>query len=181
MSGSERSCACCGASLHTRQERFCSRLCQQQGRRRPDLQTRLDAKTRYDPSTGCWYWLGSTTSGYGRVRAGGRDRLAHIVTYEIEVGPIPPGLELDHLCRQRSCRNPAHLEPVTRSINVLRGLGPTTTAALQRAKTHCPQGHAYIESNVRRSREGHRVCRTCHNAQQRDYMARRRGGQHARG
>src|SRR3977135_3690762 len=89
---------------------------------------------------GCWPWLGSTTgSGYGQIRYGGH-LLAHRIAYVLRKGDIPTGLQLDHLCRNRSCVNPAHLEPVTGRENPLRGGSPTAVNAF---KTHCPQGHEY--------------------------------------
>ena len=69
----------------------------------------------------CWPWLAAIQSGYGYIRQNGRPRLAHRVAYEHLVGPIPEGLDIDHLCRNRRCCNPLHMEPVTRSENVKRG------------------------------------------------------------
>lgn len=71
---------------------------------------------------GCWQWVKAVQSnGYGRVSLGGRMKYPHRVMWELLVGPIPEGLDLDHLCRNRACVNPTHLEPVTRSTNLLRG------------------------------------------------------------
>lgn len=87
----------------------------------------------------CWLWKASTTTlGYGQVQFEGRLRRAHRVVFETLVGPIPPGLQLDHLCRNPGCVNPAHLEPVTPRENTLRGLAPS---AVNSRKIHCPQGH----------------------------------------
>lgn len=70
----------------------------------------------------CWVWTAATTEGYGRFHLTGRTLvLAHRFSYETTVGPVPDGLDLDHVCRRRICINPAHLEPVTRQINLLRG------------------------------------------------------------
>lgn len=97
---------------------------------------------------------------------------AHIVTYELLVGPVPDGLELDHLCRNRACCNPAHMEPVTHRENILRGVG---FVPRQIATTHCPRGHAYDEENTRITPKGGRKCRACHRAWERArYRARRR-------
>ncbi len=112
---------------------------------------------------GCWEWIGyDGPNGYGRVKLVGRNILAHRAVYEALVGTIPEGAELDHLCRNRRCVNPAHLEPVTRRVNVLRGVAP---AAVNAKKTHCIRGHEYTPENTRAgiNRAGHptRACRTC--------------------
>jgi hypothetical protein len=78
-----------------------------------------------DPDTECWEWTAARKNGgYGSFFVDGRHLYAHRFAYEMLVGPIPSNLELDHLCRNRGCANPAHLEPVTRRTNVLRGAGP---------------------------------------------------------
>jgi hypothetical protein len=75
-----------------------------------------------DLVTGCWLWNGACEKGgYGRKQYKGNSRPAHKVYYEKAYGPVPPGMELDHLCRTRNCVNPAHLEPVSRAENVRRG------------------------------------------------------------
>jgi len=86
---------------------------------------------------------------------------AHRFGYELLVGPIPTGLTLDHLCRVRTCVNPAHLEPVSIGENVLRG---DTRPAANLKKTHCPRGHAYDAANTYIARGGERHCRTCNTA-----------------
>lgn len=95
----------------------------------------------------CWLWAGfKAPNGYGQVYAPGYGRSpqrAHRVIYEALVGLIPQGLVLDHLCRVRCCVNPEHLEPVTLKANILRGEG---LSAKNANKTHCPQGHAYAET-----------------------------------
>ena len=86
---------------------------------------RFEASYGIDAS-GCWVWLRALNwNGYGLIRHRGRQLRAHRFAYELYVGPIPPALTLDHLCRDRGCVNPAHLEPVTRAENVLRGRGPS--------------------------------------------------------
>jgi hypothetical protein len=118
---------------------------------------------KVDKTDECWIWRGGLTSnGYGSLSAGGsngRKLLAHRVAYEFVIGPIPEGLDLDHLCRVRACVNPAHLEPVTRRENLIRG---NTIIAAQVARTHCPQGHPYDEANTFLSHGGRkRQCRIC--------------------
>ena len=104
---------------------------------------------------GCWHWTGGRTShGYGTLWFDGRSQRAHRVVYEALVGPIPDGLVIDHLCRNRLCVNPDHLEPVTLLENIRRGQG-------NGSKTHCPSGHEYTPENTRRNALGWRYCRTC--------------------
>lgn len=98
-------------------------------------------------------------------------RPAHRISYEHFTGPIPAGLHLDHLCRNRACVNPEHCEPVTCRENVRRGEG---IAAKHMAKTHCIQGHELSVSNLYRTRKGHRVCRTCALAANRKHSAKKK-------
>lgn len=115
------------------------------------------ARCRRGP-TECWVWSGSLTrEGYGRVMIAQRAYTAHRKVYEYLVGPIPPGLELDHLCRNRGCVNPAHLEPVTTKENLLRGIGACAKNAV---KTHCKRGHKFDEANTYLTANG-RSCRQC--------------------
>src|SRR2546421_6548023 len=90
-----------------------------------------------EPNSGCHLWIGheNAPGGYGRLSYRGRLYLAHRLSYESAIGPVPAGLQLDHLCRVRCCVNPAHLEPVTGRENVLRGISPAARAA---KATHCP-------------------------------------------
>jgi len=83
-----------------------------------------------NPITGCWIWQGTRDAGgYGRrwSRTEGRVQNAHVVFWEEIHGSVPEGLDLDHLCRNRACVNPDHMEPVTRSENIRRGLGSKLT------------------------------------------------------
>jgi hypothetical protein len=116
----------------------------------------------------CWFWVaGRFDSGYGAFWLGGRTRRAHRVAYEYFVGPIPEGLRLDHLCRNRGCVNPYHLEPVTDAVNHQRG--DTGMNAFNKAKTHCVHGHRLSGENLLTYplKRGRRECRACHNSRQR--------------
>jgi hypothetical protein len=111
-------------------------------------------------SSGCWTWqLSKSSGGYGRmwVLEFGVKRLrqAHRVSYEALVDPIPDGLQIDHLCRVRSCVNPDHLEPVTSAENTRRGVYPS------KRQSRCLRGHAFDERNTRMTPSGQQYCRTC--------------------
>ena len=122
-----------------------------------------------DPST-CWPFPSLRPDGYGAVRMRGRMMMAHRAMYELLVGPIPEGLTIDHLCRNRGCVNPAHLEPVTRGENVLRG---ETLAAANAAKTHCHRGHRFDKTNTILTPDGGRACRECGRTASREYQRRK--------
>lgn len=126
----------------------------------PDLlPERITAKVRVT-DRGCWEWTGCTNGlGYGQVSVDKKMRYVHRVAYELLVGPLVPGMEIDHLCRVRGCLNPEHLEPVTHRQNTLRG--DTVTAANAR-KTHCVNGHAFTPENTYTTPvTGWRRCRAC--------------------
>lgn len=120
------------------------------------LPLRFWNKLYADPS-GCWLWRGAlTTLGYGTF--GSPTRSAHRIIYEALIGPIPDGLTIDHLCRNRACENPWHMEPVTQRENTLRGIGPSAIHAKQ---THCVSGHEFTPENVHVYRGRKRICRIC--------------------
>lgn len=133
---------------------------------------------------GCWLWQGAKTkAGYGlkhirRPDGGSQSTTAHRAAWLALVGPIPEGLQVDHLCRVRACVNPAHLEPVTPRENLLRADG---LLASQLARTHCPHGHPYDEENTypsyKRGGKPHRVCKTCRRKQMRRINAAKRARQ----
>ena len=101
------------------------------------LHERFMSNVLPEPNSGCWLWAGfCNPGGYGKFTAGPKNEYAHRLSYRLFVGEIPQGLELDHLCRVRCCVNPSHLEPVTKSVNAIRGIGTLhllTEAARQRS------------------------------------------------
>lgn len=130
---------------------------------------RFMAKVTRNPD-GCWLWEGGTTGpGYGRFFLSGATVLPHRFAYEQFVGPIPDGLQIDHLCRNPNCVNPDHLEPVTARMNVRRGVSP---AALNAAKNYCKNGHEFDTVNTYVTPDGRRQCRVCRDEASRRYKAR---------
>lgn len=127
--------------------------------------------TYADTPDACWLWPGKRKpDGYVRINWAGGLAYAHRLAYELLVGPIADGMQIDHLCRVRHCMNPRHMEPVTHQENIRRSGGITNQHAV---KTHCPRGHEYSEENTRWY-QGRRYCRACHKEQSLErYHARR--------
>lgn len=120
----------------------------------------------------CWEWTGVLSdNGYSRFYMNGSMHYGHRVSFEHFTGPIPDGLEIDHLCRNRKCVNPDHLDAVTRRVNLLRS--PIFRGNVQANATHCPSGHPYDEENTYRiPGRSHRLCRTCRRDRNRIAMRR---------
>lgn len=120
-------------------------------------QERFWAKVEF--TNACWLWTaGKVPAGYGSFSPGpdGPSQVgAHRWAYEEQIGPIPEGMVLDHLCRNRACVNPDHMEVVTSQENVRRGVFPASS------RTHCPAGHEYAGDNLHIDRKGHRRCKLC--------------------
>jgi hypothetical protein len=115
-----------------------------------------------DPAR-CWNWPGQIIDGYGMVETslderGSRRWRAHCAAWLVLVGPVADGLQIDHLCRNRACVNPAHMEPVTPRVNTLRSMAPS---AINARRTHCKQGHEFTRENTRIVPTAHGVGRTC--------------------
>lgn len=118
--------------------------------------------SKVNKTNSCWEWIaGIGKDGYGRFRLNERINLAHRLSYEHFKGKIPKGLDLDHLCRNRKCINPEHLEAVTRKINIRRGLTGQHNNHANKLKTHCLRGHEYDEENTYIYSDGRRQCRKC--------------------
>lgn len=149
-----------------------------------DLLAFIESHCMPIPECGCWIWMRRLNDGgYGCLNRGGEDTLVHRITFKIRRGPIPEGKDLDHLCRVRSCCNPNHLEPVTRRVNLLRGMAP---AAHNARKTHCSKGHPLAGENLDPSslKLGRRRCLACRQLwiaqrEQKAFEARRARGARA--
>lgn len=133
---------------------------------------------RSDLTGDCWVWLGGLDSkGYGQITEYicGKPvkHQVHRYVYEQLVGPIRAET-LDHLCSNKVCFNPDHLEPVTRIINTQRGEMNNSYLARRRAATTCEAGHMYTEENTRITPQGRRQCRACAARYSREYQARKR-------
>lgn len=156
-----------------RQCRDCDRHYRQTRHERPRISaderfwSYVDKSGPMHPTLGtpCWLWKGRmNVGGYGLFVTENKGNGAHRFAYQFAVGAIPDGLEIDHLCRNRRCVNPAHLEAVTHRENMRRA-----PSAL-RSKTHCPRGHAFDAANTYTHR-GHRRCKLCNTERARQYRA----------
>ena len=118
-------------------------------------------KSSPEPMSGCWLWTGATfPNGYGTLKYHKKPWLAHRFFYTALRGPIPDGWVIDHLCRNRSCVNPDHMQIVTQWENNARGAG---ISAMNLRKTHCSKGHPLSGSNLYRYKK-RRSCRRCRNS-----------------
>lgn len=117
----------------------------------------------------CWAWCGARDrNGYGHVGIHGKHVPVHRAFYEFYIGEVPPGLELDHLCRRRNCVNPWHMEPVTRTVNMQRAIGVGQYDRSHLKATHCTAGHELTAENVYVSgKYKKRRCRICARARAR--------------
>ena len=131
-----------------------------EGQQKTPVADRLWAKVTKDPSpSGCWTWTGCLVRGYGQIQGEGPERIyTHRLAYQLLVGEIPEDLVLDHICRNRACCNPDHLEAVDLRTNILRGIAPS---AVNARRTFCTNGHPLNGDNLLIEPDGHRKCRSC--------------------
>jgi len=138
---------------------------------KPADEMRFMAKVMPEPNTGCWFWTGGLkANGYGLFWLG-KVTAAHRASYEHFIGPIPDGLQIDHLCSVKCCVNPDHLEPVTAVENIRRAARSGLLGVGNRKKTHCPRGHKYTPENTytytRKGGGPSRYCRACQRTKKR--------------
>lgn len=133
---------------------------------------RFWAKVDKSSPTECWIWKAAKhRNGYGNFWTGKRPMLAHRYAYTILVGPILTGLQIDHLCRNRACVNPAHMEPVTLQEKSTTRPGVLVVCA---QRSHCVRGHELTVANTYQRERGTRECRLCHRDDEREHRARAR-------
>lgn len=180
-----KTCPTCGRefALTIPTQTWCSKTCRRGSGRTPiNIIDRFMSHVCADPFSGCWLWGSQLNhNGYGVFRLNSRQSLehrstsAHRIAYELFVGAIPSGMQLDHLCRVRCCVNPAHMEIVSLQENLRRGDGNRAAVRSIRANaakiTHCPLGHAYDEANTL-IHSGKRHCRACRAIHSREFKQR---------
>jgi hypothetical protein len=121
-------------------------------------------------ANGCWNWPQRLMpNGYGRISVGNERHYIHRVAYATAIGSIRDGLEIDHLCRNRACCNPAHLEPVTHRVNNLRS---ENFAGKRSRQLRCESGHLFDDANTYIAPNGTRKCRACRTVVRRESYAR---------
>jgi hypothetical protein len=155
-----------------RQRCFCSR--------KVKCIEKLMSQMKKIESSGCWEWLGPKNSitGYGTLsisRFGGVVRHVHRVAYTVFVGDIPVGLQIDHMCKNRICFNPSHLEIKTAKLNNLRSDSPSAKNAV---KTHCCRGHKFTKENTNMLPGGRRQCKECRRLLDRLYYTKTKRPHH---
>jgi hypothetical protein len=145
-------------------------LQRQPGERQAPIEQRILRRRKVTPN-GCWEFMGArNTRNYGQTTVGSmkdgsrRVRKIHALAYELWVGEVPEGMELDHLCRNPPCFNPAHLEAVTHQENLRRAYPE---------KSECFKGHPYVDGSFRIDSQGRKKCRACRRERAATQRARR--------
>lgn len=148
------------------------------GPRPRPLMERFMGHVHPEPNSGCWLWSGAVSGGYGTYTWMDDGRkvtsLAHRFSYEKHGRAIPEDLQIDHLCRNKLCVNPDHMEPVTARENMLRSSSPAKARARQLSITHCKAGHLYSGENLIVLKNGYRACRACFAVYRRRHYAKKR-------
>lgn len=129
------------------------------------LELRIQRQQLNPDTTECWIWPGGLTDGYGIITINNKKHMTHRLMYTEKKGEIPANMELDHLCRQRACCNPDHLEAVSHRTNILRG---NSFIHKQTQQTHCLRGHEFTAENTYLKRKS-RCCRECAKLHSRKY------------
>lgn len=138
---------------------------------------RFQKKIELDLLTGCWNWTAATIkSGYGYFSYNGKPRLSHRISYEHWNGKIPNGLHIDHICRNRLCANPSHLEVVTNKENCNRGVHPKGIYHHYGKKTHCIRNHPFDKNNTYRDSKGSRQCIKCSRMRVKEHRSKNKIG-----
>lgn len=128
---------------------------------RKDVKERFFNKYTVNPLTDCWEWNKPKKNGYGQFYHNGTMRRSHIFSYELYYGNVPEGMVLDHLCKNKACCNPDHLETVSQKTNVRRGRAGESCKERAFLQTHCKRGHKFTVDNTYVSKVGARHCRAC--------------------
>jgi hypothetical protein len=141
------------------------------------IKDRFYRRVKLPDENGCMNWEGATNGrGYGQLQVKRKNLYAHRLSYMLMVGPIPDDLVLDHLCRNRRCCNPLHLEPVTVSTNTIRGVIGEKNTARAAAQTKCKHGHPRTRENTLRRGTAYSGCRVCANERDRARYKREKEG-----
>lgn len=135
---------------------------------------RLEQRIMRDPNSGCWIWTGTLNPyGYGVIVVGKKNKQAHRLMFELARGPIPDGLVIDHLCRNRCCVNPQHLEPVSAAENTRRARIAGRPEDTRFDDSVCKYGHRLTQDNIFVGKNGYPVCKACKRLAQHKTRARR--------